>query len=203
MTKGDQVYTTKIDVVMDPRATYTLADRKAQLALALRLGTMLNHMSWAVDAIVRVRDSALADAAKVDAGDPLHAQLVALAASADAIRKEIVATKEGGAITGEERLREYFGDLYGDVAGYDGRPTDEQNARADVLGHQLDDVVAELNKLADDSLPQINSKLKAKKLDAIEVPGEAEWQKNVAESGQQNGAVQSSQAARGRRVDND
>jgi photosystem II stability/assembly factor-like uncharacterized protein len=203
MTKGDQVYTTKIDVVMDPRATYTLADRKAQLALAIRLGTMLNHMSWAVDAIVQVRDSALADAAKVNAGDPLHAQLIALAASADAIRKEIVATKEGGAITGEERLREYFGDLYGDVAGYDGRPTDEQTARTDVLGHQLDDVVAELNKLADASLPQINAKLKAKKLDAIEVPGEAEWQKNVAESGQENGAMQSSQAARGRRVDND
>ena len=31
MTKGDNVYTAKLNVVMDPRAAYTLADRKEQL----------------------------------------------------------------------------------------------------------------------------------------------------------------------------
>ena len=66
MTKGEQVYTTKLNIVMDPRATYTLADRKEEQALALRLASMLNHMSWAVDAIIGIRDSALEDAAKVD-----------------------------------------------------------------------------------------------------------------------------------------
>ena len=39
--------------------------------------------------------------------DPLHKKLTGLAASSDQIRSKIVATKEGGAITGEERLREY------------------------------------------------------------------------------------------------
>ena len=38
MTKGDQVYTTKLNIAMDPRATYTLADRKEQLALTHKLG---------------------------------------------------------------------------------------------------------------------------------------------------------------------
>src|SRR5439155_26853781 len=33
MTKGDQVYTTKLDVVLDPRAKYTVEDRKAQFDL--------------------------------------------------------------------------------------------------------------------------------------------------------------------------
>jgi photosystem II stability/assembly factor-like uncharacterized protein len=189
MTKGDQVYTTKLDIVMDPRATYTLADRKQQLELALKLGAMLNHMSWAVDAIINVRDTALADAAKLDTKDPLHSQLTALAASADEIRTRIVATKEGGAITGEERLREYLGDLYGDVAGYEGRPTDEQLARAAVIGHQLDDVVTEFNQLAAKQLPAVNSGLKAKKLNAIEVVQENAWQKATAETSSANAAA--------------
>ena len=180
MTKGDNVYTTKLNVVMDPRAAYTLADRKEQLALTLRLGTMLDHMSWAVDAIIQVRDTAKQYAEKVDAKNPLHGQLVDLAAKADEIRKRIVATKEGGAITGEERLREYLGDLYGDVSGYEGKPTDEQTARAEVLNRQLDEIVQEFNQLATKELPGINSQLKSRQMKPIEVIAEKDWQSTVA-----------------------
>ena len=41
---------------------------------------------------------------------------------ADAMRKKIVATKEGGAITGEQRLREFTDDLYGAIMSYEGKP---------------------------------------------------------------------------------
>jgi photosystem II stability/assembly factor-like uncharacterized protein len=199
MTKGDQVYTTKVNIVMDPRATYSLAERKEQLALTLKLGSMLNHMSWAVDAIIAVRDGAMADAAKVDAKSPLHGQLISLAQSADAIRSKIVATKEGGAITGEERLREYLGDLYGDVSQYEGRPSDEQIARADVMGRQLDDVVKEFTDLTAKQLPGINSQLKGKKLTSIDVLSEQEWQKASAETGSANSYM----AMRARNADKD
>jgi photosystem II stability/assembly factor-like uncharacterized protein len=189
LTKGDHVYTSKINLVMDPRATYTVADRKEQFELTTKLGAMLNHMSWAVDAIVDVRDAALSDSGKVDQKGKLHADLMGLADAADAIRKEIVATKEGGAVTGEERLREYFGDLYGDVSQYDGRPTDEQVARSGVLSRQLDDVVAELNRLAESRLPGINAQLARAKLKRIELLTESEWQKEISENpsgGRQN-----------------
>ena len=105
-----------------------------------------------------------------------------LASSADDVRKKIVATKEGGAITGEERLREYVGDLYGDVSQFEGRPTDEQVARAEVLGRQLDDVVAEFNQVTADRLPGINVQLKDKKIAPIEALSEQEWQKTNADS---------------------
>jgi hypothetical protein len=174
---------------MDPRAPYTLGDRKEQLALTEKVGAMLNHMSWAVDAIVSVRDTALADAAKVDGKDPLHANLTGLAQSADAIRTKIVATKEGGSITGEERLREYTGDLYGDVSQYEGRPTDEQVARAEVLRRQLDDVVDEFNQLARKQLPPINAQLKAKNLKIIEVLDEQQWQKAASATSSANAVM--------------
>jgi photosystem II stability/assembly factor-like uncharacterized protein len=199
MTKGEQVYTTQLNIVMDPRATYTLADRKEEQALALRLAAMLNHMSWAVDAIIGIRDSALGDASKVDPKDPLQNQLTSTAEQFDAIRSKIVATKEGGAITGEERLREYLGTLYGDVAQYEGRPTAEQLARAEVMNRQLNEVVEEFKQLAAQRLPGINASLKTKNLPLIEVISEPEWQKTTSETSSANAAA----AMRARRADND
>ena len=78
------------------------------------------------------------------ANDPLRKRLTQLAASADKIRSEIVATKEGGAITGEERLREFLTEVYGDVNGYYGPPTAQQVERTEVLGRELEDVIKKL-----------------------------------------------------------
>src|SRR5262249_24456973 len=143
MTKGEKTYTTQLNVTLDPRATYTVQDRKAQFDLVNRLAASLNHMSWAVDAMIAVRDGATADAAKLPQNDTLTAQLRQLSQAADEIRGKIVATKEGGMITGEERLREFLGGLYGDVNGYEGRPTDSQVARAGALERELEDVIKE------------------------------------------------------------
>jgi hypothetical protein len=177
MTKGDQVYTTKLDVVIDPRAKYTVEDRRAQFELVNRLSQMLNHMTWAVDAIIAVRDQANERAAKLGKGDALAPRLASLAQGADAIRSKIVATKEGGMITGEERLREYLGGLYGDVNGYDGRPTASQVARADVLGRELEDVIREFEQLTAQHLPAINQALEGQRREPIRVISEPEWRK--------------------------
>ena len=45
MTKNDQALSPKIEVKLDPRATYTIDDRRAQFALVGRLGALLDHMS--------------------------------------------------------------------------------------------------------------------------------------------------------------
>lgn len=187
MTKGDKVYTTKLDVVIDPRAKYTVDDRKAQFDLAMKLSQMLNHMSWAVDSIISLREGAQARAAQLKSTDALRSQLNQLAASADAVRSKIVATKEGGMITGEERLREYLAGLYSDVNAYDGRPTESQVGRADVLGRELEDVIHEFRTLTDQQLPAINKKLAAKKIQPISVITEEQWQnkeRETASSGQ-------------------
>jgi len=177
MTKGDQVYTTTITVALDPRAGATLEDRRMQFALVDRIGGLLNHMSWAVDAIIGLRDTAAARAAKLPAADALRQRLTAMADTVDKIRSKIVATKEGGMITGEERLREYVGGLYGDVNGYDGRPTDEQIARSESLGRELEDVIREFTTLTGQQLPPLNRELTSKKLAPIDVISEDAWRK--------------------------
>ena len=180
MTKGDHVYSTKLNVVLDPRATYTVEDRKAQFDLVNRLGGLLNHMSWVVDAMIGVRDASAARAAGLPANDALRQSLEQLSAAVDQMRTKIVATKEGGMVTGEERLREYLAGLYGDVNGYEGRPTDSQRARAEALARELEDVVREFTDLANRRLPGLNQQLQTKKLAPIRLLTEDEWRKSHA-----------------------
>ena len=183
LLKGDKVYDGQLTVVLDPRAKYTLEDRKADNDLAMKLYTMLGHMSYEVAAIQTARDGANARAAKLQQNDPLRTRLQQFAGKADGLRSKIVATKEGGAITGEERIREHVGELYGDVLQYEGRPTNYQVARADALNRELEDVVADVNKLTTAEMLALNSDLQKANLQPITVPNEAEWLKQHATQG--------------------
>jgi len=189
MTKGSQIYSTQIKVISDARAHYTQEERSAQFNLVTRLGSLLNHLSWAVDSIVGVRDGATERAEHLDSSSNLKKQLTQLAADADNLRQKIVATQEGGMITGEERLREYFGELYGDVNGYDGGPTASQIARADVLDRQLADVIKEFQDLSKDRLAVINPELAKKGLAPMTVLSEQEWQKRTSTSSSTSSAT--------------
>jgi hypothetical protein len=189
MTKGDKTYTEELEVAIDPRAKYSLEDRKAQFDAAMKVYHLLEHMAYSVDAIEGVRDAAKADAAKLPEKDPLRKQLQQLAADCDELRSKIVATKEGGMITGEERIREHMGQLYGAITAWDGKPTDYQIARIGSLGHELEDVIGDFQKLTQKDLPSINSGLKKKKMAAIPVLSEADWQKNKEASAMASGAA--------------
>ena len=173
MTKGDHVYTDKITVGLDPRSPFTAADRQAQFDATMRVHAMFGRMSDLVARIQAIRGAAGATAAKLPEADPLRAQLVALANKADTIRKQIVATKEGGAITGEERLREHMDQLYGALMSYEGKPAATLVAYTGALDRELGDVEGEFAKLRDGDLKTTNDALKAKGLPAIELPEHA------------------------------
>lgn len=183
MTKGDQVYTAPLKIVLDPRATFSEADRKAEFDLAVQLSKLMGHMTYAVDAIESVRDEANARASKLSENDPLRTRLTQLSKDMQDLRSKIVATKEGGAITGEERIREYIGDVYGEVNGYEGRPSQQQVARSEALSRELEDVITDFRKHTDKDLAEINAGLKKKKLEAISVLNEADWQKQHEDGG--------------------
>ncbi|HXN51608.1 MAG TPA: hypothetical protein VN943_06695, partial [Candidatus Acidoferrum sp.] len=123
-----------------------------------------------------VRDALAARAGKVKDTDPLHKQLVTMSESVDAMRKKIVATKEGGAITGEERIREKSSSLYGDLTNYEGRPADYQLARIDSLKKELGDVETEFEGFVTKNLPAINKSLVKEKLEKVEPLTRQQWE---------------------------
>jgi len=179
MTKDQQVYTTQLTITPDPRAKHTAADRKAQFDLAMKLYDQLGEMTFAVERINGVRLGLESRAANLPAEDPLRKQLQTAAAQVDALRQKIVATKEGGAITGEERLREYLATLYSDVVFYEGRPSQTQVERADSLARELADVVKEFNAWAAKELAEVNAALAQKQLSRVEPISRAEWEKKA------------------------
>lgn len=170
MTKGKSVYATKISVVLDRRVAYTAADRQAQYDAAMRVSALFGQMSDLVYKINAVREQADSRSAKLGEHDALRNQLAGLGAKAEDIRKKIVATKQGGAITGEQRLREHMDDLYGAIMSYDGKPTDYQLARIDTLKRELGDVQKQFDDFATSDLVKVNGALKTHQLPAIAVP---------------------------------
>ena len=89
------------------------------------------------------------------------------------MRKLIVATTEGGAITGEERLREHTDQLYGALLSFEGKPGDYQLAYVDTLKRELDDVTKQFDQLSAQEVPKVNDALKAKGQQPIAVVPES------------------------------
>ena len=102
-----------------------------------------------------------------DCLDPLAARLRTASSAVDLMRKKIVATKEGGMITGEERFRENLADLYGSVNGYDGRPTQMEIDRTDAIAKEIADISRDFNAWLAGQLGPLNTEIMSKKLDAI------------------------------------
>ena len=170
MTKDNKVYTTALQVLPDPRESHSAADRKSQFDLVVKLGGLLGDMAATVD---RMNDTRLAlddRASRLSAGDTLAGRLLGASVTVDDMRKKIVATKEGGMITGEERMRENLADLYGNVLNYDGRPSGTQVSRTGTLGHELTDIAKRFDTWMSREMPGINAALIARKLEPIGVP---------------------------------
>jgi photosystem II stability/assembly factor-like uncharacterized protein len=177
LTKDKNVYTMPLQVIGDPRANYPVRDRKAQFDLMMKLYHALEDMTFATDRINGVRTALEDRAGKLPAGDPLVTRLRDAAKQVDELRRRIVATKEGGAITGEQRLREYLTELYGNVSNYEGRPTQTQIDRSDAIAHELGDVVKDFDAWVARALGGINSALAQKGLEPVTVLTRAGWEK--------------------------
>jgi hypothetical protein len=170
LTKGKEVYEAPLVIGLDRRADYTADDRKVQFDAAMRVHGLFGDMSGLMDRISGTAGMAGQIAGKLPERDRLRRDLEAYVAAAEVIRKRIVATTEGGAITGEIRLREHTDELYGALMGYEGRPGSYLLERIDVLRADYAAIDADFAKLMADKLPGINRALEAKGLPAIAAP---------------------------------
>jgi photosystem II stability/assembly factor-like uncharacterized protein len=170
MTKGGKTSETKITVGLDKRVKFTEADRKAQYDAAMKVHALFGEESALMDRILALRGSLAKAGGALPEGDALRKAIMDFDGKVDAVRKQIVATTEGGAITGEERLREHTDQLYGAILSYEGKPGDYQIARIEVLRRELGDVVKEFEGLLTKDLPALNETLKAGGKEAIPPP---------------------------------
>ena len=170
LTKAGKVSETKLTVGLDRRVKFSDADRKAQFDAAMRVHGLFGEESALMDRILALRKTLAQTGAGLPEGDPLRKNISDFDGKVDGVRKKIVATTEGGAITGEERLREHTDQLYGAILSYEGKPGGYQIAYIDALKRELDDVTKEFEQLLNQDLPTLNESLKAKGQQPIPPP---------------------------------
>src|SRR6266581_2069207 len=170
LTKAGKVSDTKLTVGLDRRAKFSAADRKAEFDAAMRVHTLFGEESALMDRILALRKTLAQTGAGLPEGDPLRKNISDFDGKVDAVRKKIVATTEGGAITGEERLREHTDQLYGAILSYEGKPSDYQIRYIDTLKQELADATKEFEQLLTSELPALNESLKGKGQQPIAIP---------------------------------
>ena len=148
LTKGGQAIEAKLEIGIDRRAPYGLAERRDQFEAVMKAHALFNEMSALVDRIEAARAAAAQRAKSLSATDPQARAASEASAKLDEIKKKVVATKEGGAITGEERIREHLDDVYGALMRWEGKPAPYQVARVEVLRLELADIAKEFDALA-------------------------------------------------------
>jgi photosystem II stability/assembly factor-like uncharacterized protein len=170
LTKAGKVSETKLTVGLDRRAKFSDADRKAQFDAAMSVHALFGEESALMGRILSLRAALAKTGAALPEGDPLRKNVSDFDQKIDAVRKKIVATTEGGAITGEERLREHTDQLYGALLSYEGKPGGYQIAYIDALKRELVDVTKEFEQLLAQDLPGLNESLKSKGQQPIPPP---------------------------------
>jgi photosystem II stability/assembly factor-like uncharacterized protein len=176
LIKGKDTFASKVRLVPDPRSRHTAEDRALQQKTALRLYGTLETLTWLADAVSDAREQADARAGKLPRNEGVRKRLTTLVGQLDELRKTLSATREGR-LTGEERLREKLGSLYGAINGHEGRPTASQIQYADVLEGELNAAQARFQTITGQALPALNSGLTRLKLDPIETLTREAWVK--------------------------
>ncbi|MBW8873501.1 MAG: glycosyl hydrolase [Acidobacteria bacterium] len=177
LVDGDKTYAGPVVLVPDPRATHSDADRAQQHETAMTLYGMLGRLTWVADTVKSLEDAAKQRAEKLPKGDKLRQQLGSLGETLEGFRATLVATSEGGWLSGEEQLREKMAKVYGSVNGYDGRPTKSQLDQAKVLSDQLDKAGARLEALQHGEVATVNRELEKRKLEPLKAKSREEWEK--------------------------
>jgi len=174
LLRGKQAYTGKFELLPDARSQATPDDLAQQHKTVMQLYSMLGQLTYVSDATVDLRDQARQRSAQAK-DRKLKSQLDSLATELDDFHSTLVSVKEGGMITGEHKLRENIGELYGGVNGFEGKPTRSQSERTAVLQAQLDDATAKFQKFSD--LTKVNGDLSRAKLEELKPMSKDDWNK--------------------------
>ncbi len=178
LVRGSSMRTAPLTLVPDPRSDYSAADRAEQGRVVRELYASLEHLTFLVDKLTKARDAAREAAKGLAPANALAKKLFAFADALEDQRRALVATREGGRLTGEEQMRERLTALYGAVNGYDGRPTGSQVAYMKVLTGELATATQVFDDYTAKQLPALNAELAKAGKGAIALVTREEWEKS-------------------------
>jgi photosystem II stability/assembly factor-like uncharacterized protein len=176
IVKGNQVYEGQVSVVYDPAIPHSAADRDKRYETLMKAYNLLEDLAYTDKVATEVRDQSKEMAVKSNKKS-LVKKLSGLSESMEVLHKELVATNLTSAITGEEKLREKIGDIYSAVNGYQGRPSQNQTDRLEILSKQVDEKKTGLSTILTIDIPSLNDQLAREKIEAFKLTSKEEFLK--------------------------
>jgi photosystem II stability/assembly factor-like uncharacterized protein len=176
--KGDSTYEGSVALAPDPRLPHSSEDRRLGQSTAMEMYRLLENLTFIVEATIDLRDQATARADSAEIADDGRSvrRLREFASDLDAFRTDLVASGDGGRLSGEEKLREKLGNLYGAVVNYAGRPTDSQIAAKVDLAKQMEEAVERFDRLIGPELDALNGFLSDRGVDLLVLLTREEWE---------------------------
>ncbi len=175
MTKGKETLSTNLQILPDPLSLHTRQEREARFTAAMDLYHVLEAMTYTVDRIVDLRDQSK-DLASKASDESLKKHLLAFSSTLEALRNKYVPVKEGGGITGEERLRDFVALLYGAITSYTGKPSNAQLDRKEALKKEIATADDQVESYLQKELPGLNQGLASQQF-SLKPMSHEDWKK--------------------------
>jgi hypothetical protein len=184
LVKGKDTYEGTVKLMADPRSPHSAEDRLLQQKTALELYDMLGRLTYVVDSLIDLEEKAKSHAEELGGSGRLATRLESYSKELEDLRGSLVSTSKAGCISGDEKLREKMGNVYGAVNGYDGRPTQSQLDRTLVLAGKLEAGEELFKTLTTSStVTSLNSQLEDRGLEQLEVMSREAWDEKQEEGG--------------------
>lgn len=174
LVKGKQTVEGEVTLVADPRSPHSKEDRLLQQTTTLELYDLLADLTYLSESMTGVKEGLQQRLAELSGGDARRVS--ALIDDLEAFNQTLVVTDSSGVFGGQQRLRERFGELYGNVSSYDGRPSDTQLEQLENLRAELGDAQNKAETLLTRQLPRINEDLKDRSLEPVTRQSRQEWE---------------------------
>ncbi len=173
LIKGKTTLEGEVEIVADPRNPHPKADRLLQQRTALEVYDQLGELTFLADSVTELRDAARDRAGSLTRRD--KTKFIDFADTLDTLHGELVFVGEGGIFGGVQKLRERLGTLFGEINGYDGRPSNSQIELAKRLAGELEQHRATY-ETALGELDALNAVLERRKLERLSPLTRETWQ---------------------------
>jgi photosystem II stability/assembly factor-like uncharacterized protein len=169
MTKGSQSYESTLVLKSDPNSMHTDADRKLQNETAMKLYGMNEQLAHLIDNLNTLKDTT---AARLAANVKLKKMAEPFVKELETMKENLVVTKGDNYVgTAEPQLREKIAGLFGEVAGYAGRPSNAQLTNLTVLETKLKDAQTKFESMKTNQLAKLTAQFTKLKMSEIKLRG--------------------------------
>jgi photosystem II stability/assembly factor-like uncharacterized protein len=158
LIKGDKSYKSTIEVVNDPDSPHNADDLLLRNTTVMHLYNMQEDLAYLVEKINSVKEQANKLIESNSAGSSEN-ELQKLITKLEKLRETLVMTKEGTGIIVDDKLREDLSTIYGQITGFNGKPTESQMQWINALESRLSDANKKGDDIFNSDVSKINSSL--------------------------------------------